>query len=225
VIYDNKVYFPTGQDPEHGEGKGILWCIDPTKRGDISEMLAVNRKDPKTPIEFKRVQAVVEEEGDKAIPNPNSGVVWKYTEQDNNGDGKIGSEEEPDGFTEKFHRSIGTVAIKNGLLFAPDFSGLLHCLDAKTGKVHWTHDMLAASWGSPLIVGDLVYVGDEDGDIAIMKLSAKKEQVGKDINMGSSVLSSPILADETLFIATREKLWAIQPGKKGESADAAGGGK
>ena len=160
-----------------------------------------------------------------AIPNPNSGVVWKYTEQYNDGDGKIGNEENPDGFTEKFHRSIGTVAIKNGLLFAPDYSGLLHCLDAKTGKVHWTYDMLAASWGSPLIVGDYVYVGDEDGDIAIMKLSAKKEQVGKDINMGSSVLSSPILANETLFIATREKVWAIQPGKLGESADAAGGGK
>src|SRR5436190_6522337 len=99
VVYDNKVYFATGQDPEHGEGKGILWCIDPTKRGDISETLAVNRKDPKTPIEFKRVQAVVEAEGDMAIPNPNTGVVWKYTEQDNNGDGKIGSEDEPDGFS------------------------------------------------------------------------------------------------------------------------------
>ncbi|MGI8981673.1 MAG: PQQ-binding-like beta-propeller repeat protein [Pirellulaceae bacterium] len=225
VVYDDKVYFPTGQDPEHGEGRGILWCIDPTKRGDISEMLAVNRKDPKTPIEFKRVQAVVEEEGDMAIPNPNSGVVWKYTEQDNDGDGKIGNEENPDGFTEKFHRSIGTVAIKNGLLFAPDYSGLLHCLDAKTGKVHWTYDMLAASWGSPLIVGDYVYVGDEDGDIAILKLSSKMELVGKEINMGSSVLSSPILANDTLFIATREKIFAIKPGKAGESPAAAGGGK
>jgi hypothetical protein len=43
--------------------------------------------------------------------------------------------------------------------------------------------------------------------------------------MGSSVLSSPILADETLFIATRDKLFAISPGKKGESTSAAGGGK
>ena len=85
--------------------------------------------------------------------------------------------------------------------------------------------MLAASWGSPLIVGDYVYVGDEDGDIAILKLSATKELVGKEINMGSSVLSSPILANDTLFIATREKVFAIKPGKKGESADAAGGGK
>src|SRR5262249_48772370 len=29
VIYDNKVYITTGQDPEHGEGTGCIWCIDP----------------------------------------------------------------------------------------------------------------------------------------------------------------------------------------------------
>ena len=66
VVYDNKVYFCTGQDPEHGEGVGILWCIDPTKRGDISEKLAVNRADPKKPIPVKRMQAVVEADGDMA---------------------------------------------------------------------------------------------------------------------------------------------------------------
>ncbi len=226
VIYEGLVYFPTGQDPEHGPGaEGILWCIDPTKRGDISEELAVNRKNPKTPIEVKRVQAVVEAEGDMAIPNPNSGVVWKYTEQDNDGDGKIGgTEDDPNGFLEKFNRCIGTVAIKNDLVFAQDFAGLLHCLDAKTGKVHWTHDMLAGSWSSPLIVGDYVYVGDEDGDIAIVELSAKKK-VRTEINMGGSVFCTPILANDTIFIATPNNLFAIKPGKKGESADAAGGGK
>ena len=38
-----------------------------------------------------------------------------------------------------------------------DFSGLTHCLDAKTGKVHWTYDTLAATYASPLIVGEKVY--------------------------------------------------------------------
>ena len=36
VIYNNRVYIGTGQDPEHLIGVGHLWCIDMTKRGDVS---------------------------------------------------------------------------------------------------------------------------------------------------------------------------------------------
>ena len=58
------------------------------------------------------------------------------------------------------------------MLYIADFSGLFHCLDAKTGKLHWAYDMLAACWGSPLIVDGKVYIGDEDGDVAIFRHSA-----------------------------------------------------
>ncbi len=37
IIHDNKVYIGNGQDPEHGEGIGHLYCIDATKRGDITK--------------------------------------------------------------------------------------------------------------------------------------------------------------------------------------------
>jgi outer membrane protein assembly factor BamB len=37
VFYNNRVYVATGQDPEHGEGVGILTCIDATKTGDITK--------------------------------------------------------------------------------------------------------------------------------------------------------------------------------------------
>jgi outer membrane protein assembly factor BamB len=204
VVYDNKVYFGTGQDPEHGEGLGILWCIDPTKRGDISEKLAVNRADPTKPIPVKRIQAVVESEGDIAIDNPNSGVVWKYTSHDADGNGKID-------FEERFHRSISTCAIKSDLLFVPDFSGLFHCVDAQTGKEYWSYDMLAAAWGSAMIVGDKVYVGDEDGDIAIFNLSKEKHEPIAEINMGNSIYSTPIVANNILFIANKDHVFAIAP--------------
>ncbi len=36
VLYKGKVYAQVGQDPEHGEGLGLLHCIDPTKTGDIT---------------------------------------------------------------------------------------------------------------------------------------------------------------------------------------------
>jgi outer membrane protein assembly factor BamB len=218
VVYDEKVYFCTGQDPEHGEGVGILWCVDPTKRGDISEKLAVNRADPKKPIPVKKVQAVVEAAGDIAIDNPNSGVVWKYTSHDANGNGKID-------FDEQFHRSISTCAIKSDLLFVPDFSGIFHCVDAQTGKEYWTYDMLAAAWGSAMIVGDKVYVGDEDGDIAVFDLTKEKHDPVAEINMVTSVYSTPIVANDVLYIANKDHIFAIAENKSaGSTANAAKAG-
>jgi outer membrane protein assembly factor BamB len=37
VVYEDKVYIANGQDPEHGEGVGHMYCIDATKRGDITK--------------------------------------------------------------------------------------------------------------------------------------------------------------------------------------------
>ncbi len=48
VVYNQRVYINTGQDPEHGDGVGHLWCIDPAKRGDISPR--EDNFDPKHPV-------------------------------------------------------------------------------------------------------------------------------------------------------------------------------
>jgi outer membrane protein assembly factor BamB len=37
VLYKNRIYVATGQDPEHGEGVGHLVCLDATKTGDITK--------------------------------------------------------------------------------------------------------------------------------------------------------------------------------------------
>ena len=126
---------------------------------------------------------------------------------------------------------MGTVAIKNDILFIADFSGLFHCLDAKTGKVHWTYDMFTAAWGSPLIVEDKVYIGNEDGDICVFGLSANPEEAmvrkpPDDPNdlveygpvsvnyMNVSVYTTPIVANNVLYIANQNTLFAITPGGK-----------
>jgi outer membrane protein assembly factor BamB len=218
VIYDGRVYVAVGEDPEHGEGTGHLWCIDPTKRGDVSPELAFNSADPNKPIAPKRLQAVEPDKGDLARPNPNSAAVWHYSEVDTNGDKKID-------FEETMHRTLGSVAIKDGILYIADYSGLFHCLDAKTGKRHWVYDMLSASWGSPLIVDGKVYIGDEDGDVAIFRHSADPKVAMKDeggdmkpyygeINMGNSVYTTPIVANNVLYIADRTHLFAIEEGAK-----------
>jgi outer membrane protein assembly factor BamB len=157
VIYNNRVYIANGQDPEHGEGTGHLYCIDATKRGDITE----------------------------------TGRIWHY---------------------DKIRRSISTGALKDGILYYADFSGFLHAVDAETGKPYWVHDMLAAVWGSPMLIGDKVYMGDEDGDVVVMQHGKEKKMVAE-INMGSSVYCTPVAANGSLFIVNRNTLYSIAQAK------------
>lgn len=153
VIYQDRVYLANGQDPEHGEGIGHMYCIDASKRGDITK----------------------------------TGLVWHY---------------------DKIRRSISTPAIKDGIVYQSDFSGFLHALDAKTGAVLWTHDLFAAVWGSPILIDGKLYLGDEDGDVIIMQ-EGKTKKVIAEINMGSSVYSTPVPANGALFITNRNQLFAL----------------
>lgn len=153
IIWENKVYIANGQDPEHGEGVGHLYAIDPTKRGDITK----------------------------------SGLLWHY---------------------DKIRRSVSTGALYEGILYYADFSGFLHALDAKTGQLYWQHDMLAAVWGSPMVINGNVYLGDEDGDVVVLKAGKEKKLISE-MNMGSSVYSTPVAANGALFIMNRNQIWAL----------------
>jgi outer membrane protein assembly factor BamB len=164
VVYQDHVYISNGQDPEHGEGVGHMYCIDATKRGDITK----------------------------------TGLVWHY---------------------DKIRRSISTSAIKDGLVYQADFSGFLHCLDAKTGQVYWTHDLFAAVWGSPMLVDGKIYLGDEDGDVVIMQEGKTKKVIGE-INMGSSVYSTAVPANGVLYISNRNQLFALSEAAGGKPATA-----
>lgn len=238
VVYDGMVYVAVGQDPEHGEGVGHIWCIDPNKRGDVSSTLAKDAEGKL--INAQRLQTVDLEEGDKIEPNPNSAVIWHYSQVDTDGNGKFS-------FEETMHRTIGSVAIKNDLLFIADFSGLFHCMDARkidesvtnpdgthSPVQYWKYDMFSGAWGSPLIVDGKVYIGDEDGDVAVVKLSAdpkvalkevdgemvplNADENGDPVNVGNAVYSSPVSANNTLFIVNKSTIFAIEEGAKSEPA-------
>ena len=210
VIYDGLVYVGVGEDPEHGEGKGHLWCIDPTKRGDVSPTLVFNKANPKVPIAYKRIQACEPEKGDFERDNDNSALVWHY------------EGENPKDFEQTMHRTLSSVAIKNDLLFVTDENGMLHCLDAKTGQAHWTHDLLATSWSTPLIADNHVYVADTDGDICVFKLSNEKELISEP-NVGTGVYNTPVVANGVLFVGSFNTLFAIAEGASSKPVGKAAG--
>ena len=109
---------------------------------------------------------------------------------------------------EDFGRTISTAAIHDGLLYIADLSGFLYCLDAETGEHYWTYDAFAAVWGSAFVADGKVYLGDEDGDVAVLA-AGKELKVLAEINMGTAVYTTPVARDGVLYIASRNRLFAI----------------
>jgi len=114
VLYEGRVYIGTGQSIEHGEGPGLLWCIDPTKEGEVSAELDEGPAEFVQPKDEPPLQAGAGPR--KGRPNPNSAAVWRFEGFDANGDGKIRG-------AERMNRMTGSVAASDGLVFAADYSG------------------------------------------------------------------------------------------------------
>jgi len=124
---------------------------------------------------------------------------------------------------EDFHRTMSTASIVDGLLYIADLSGFVHCFDAKTGEPHWTYDAFAAIWGSTFVADGKVYIGDEDGDIAVLK-AGKKMELLYETNMGAAVYTTPVAKDGVLYVSSRTKLFALQDGIPAKQPAAAAAG-
>ncbi len=112
---------------------------------------------------------------------------------------------------DKIHRSLSTVSIDpdNGLLFVGDFSGFLHCLDAETGQLYWTHDLKSHIWGSTMVADGKVYVGDEDGDLYIFADSKEKKLLSQ-ASFSEPIYATPVVANGMLFLQTNAHLYAFK---------------
>jgi outer membrane protein assembly factor BamB len=153
VLGGGQIFISVGQDPDHPNGPGHTYCINPALRGDITE----------------------------------PGRVWQY---------------------DRIGRSISTAAVADGLVYVADMRGVLHCLDAKTGKPYWTYDTLAPVWGSPLVADGKVYLGDQDGDVVVLRAGTELKKIAE-IDMGGTVYSTPVPANGVLYVMTRSALYAI----------------
>lgn len=152
VVHDGKAYTVIGQDPEHGDGVGMLSCIDLKGTGDISgKPLWVNKD--------------------------------------------VG-------------RSISTPSVHDGLIYQAEYKGDIHCIDIKTGKQLWVHATNSRIWSSTLVADGKVYVGNEDGELVILKAGREKQLIGK-VEFYTPVYCSPVVANNTLFVATHTHLFAV----------------
>ena len=200
VVYDGLVYVAAGEDPEHGEGVGHLWCIDPTKKldgSDVSPELAFNAADPRSrfptsgcrPVEAGRRFRPAEPELGRGLALQRSGSQRRRRDRLRRNDAPH-ARQRRDQRRHSVHRRLQRAVP------LPRRQGT----ENRESALDVRHAL--GLWGSPLIVDDKVYIGDEDGDVAIFRHSADpnvamKEEDGEmepfygTQSMGTSVYSTP----------------------------------
>jgi outer membrane protein assembly factor BamB len=94
-------------------------------------------------------------------------------------------------------------------LYLVSDTGVVSCLDSRTGKVHWQERVGGRHSASPLYAGGKVYLQDEDG-VGIVLQAGKQFKVLARNALGERALASYAAADGALFIRSERHLYRIQ---------------
>jgi outer membrane protein assembly factor BamB len=105
-------------------------------------------------------------------------------------------------------RVVGTPVVKDGLLYVGDLGGTVHCLDAATGAQIWKHETNDIIWGSLLLAGDRLYVGNAGGLMTVLRAGRQKEVLGE-IEMDAPLYTRPAVVGDELYLATANRLYRI----------------
>lgn len=104
-------------------------------------------------------------------------------------------------------RTISTPSISDGLVYIADYSGRVFCLDAETGEKYWEHDTLSHIWSSTLVVDGKVFLGNEDGELVVLKAGKEYEEIAT-IEYPAPIYSTCVVANGTLYVMTQTHLYA-----------------
>ncbi len=233
VVDGGMLYIGTGRHPEHFTGIAHFYCID------IRKAVENAKKNKDLDVSRELVDKIGKDDEDKpkiiGKKNPDSAVAWHYGGADDR-------EFAPRPF--QFGLTMSTACIVDGILYISEFSGCLHCLDAKTGKKFWQYDLNGIIWGSPFYVDGKIYLG-ATGELFVFRhdkapkvideidnpqaknqneftglLKAKRKQVEREYLIakveydGLMPQNTPVVANGVLYVKTGNTLYAFKSSQR-----------
>ena len=104
---------------------------------------------------------------------------------------------------------MSTAAVTDDLVFIADCGRMFHCVDTKTGKPLWTHEVKGEVWASPYVADGKVYLGTRSGSFYIFAASREK-QVLCTLELGDAISATTTAANGVLYVATARNLYAVK---------------
>jgi outer membrane protein assembly factor BamB len=114
---------------------------------------------------------------------------------------------------------LGAGVIFRGHIYLVNTAGIAECFELNTGKTIWTERLTGtggsgATWCSPALVGDRLYVANRNADVFVLKAAPTFELLALNSIGGEPMNCSLAVSDGAIFIRTDKHLWCIGRGRK-----------
>ena len=102
-----------------------------------------------------------------------------------------------------------SLTLVDDLLYMINDSGILSCVDAKTGAVVWTNRVGGNFSASPLAAGNRVYLFSEEGKTTVIEAGREYKLLAEN-TLADGFMASPATSGKALFLRTRSHLYRIE---------------
>jgi outer membrane protein assembly factor BamB len=110
-------------------------------------------------------------------------------------------------------------AVANGRVYVIDNSANMFCLDAQTGREHWSHSLGRVGKGSPVVTQDgIIYAAEQNGVFHILKdqgpsvKELDKKEFSRDDGLVVEMFGSPAVANGRVYFQTRYHTYCLGAG-------------
>lgn len=129
---------------------------------------------------------------------------------------KPGSEEQPQLVYEIPKGAIPYVPVPvaaGDLLFLWFDRGIVSCLDAKSGSVHWKERIGGDYFASPVRLGERIYCVSREGEMVVLAAAQQYKLLAR-FSLGERSNSTPAVADGVMYLRTASHLMALDGKRK-----------
>jgi outer membrane protein assembly factor BamB len=103
--------------------------------------------------------------------------------------------------------------LHDGKLYFVSDSGMLSCLDARTGKAHYQQQRLPRSYNfksSPVGANGKLYLATEEGDVVVVRMGEKYEVLAVNTLSDQMFIATPAISGGSLYLRSQEALYCIR---------------
>ena len=113
---------------------------------------------------------------------------------------------------------VADPVLSNGKVLVATIDGKLHSVDTVSGKIAWTFtdgEQYNSIWGTPVVTAEVVYLGNENGDLFAVSPETGKALWPEPYAAGAALIAGGIATDNgVLFVNKQGKVFSIDAAKE-----------